>query len=116
MDAFRNEELLHSIFFFQRFLAMGRDRVMNLSTNAVTIEITLPFISAGRKDGDFPSTSIILIQSGELHGKDCRLQLVQTAVYTLIPMDIFLRGAIIGYGTHCSGKPCIVSGYSAAIP
>ena len=50
MDAFRNGELLHSIFFFQRFLAMGRDRVMNLSTNAVTIEITLPFISAGRKD------------------------------------------------------------------
>lgn len=52
MDAFRNGELLHSIFFFQCFLAMGRDRVMNLSTNAVTIEITLPFISAGRKDGE----------------------------------------------------------------
>ena len=52
MDAFRNGEFLHSIFLFQRFLAMGRDRVMNLSTNAVTIEITLPFISAGRKDGE----------------------------------------------------------------
>ena len=52
MDAFRNGELLHSIFFFQRFVPMGRDRVMNLSTNAVTIEITLPFISAGRKDGE----------------------------------------------------------------
>lgn len=51
MDAFRNGELLHSIFFFQRFLAMGRDRVMNLSTNAVTIEITLPFMSREEKTG-----------------------------------------------------------------
>lgn len=52
MDAFRNGELLHSIFFFQRFLAMGRDGVMNLSTNTVTVEMTLPFIPAGRKDGE----------------------------------------------------------------
>ena len=64
-----------------------------------------------------PATAfVIFVQPPELHIQNRCLQLVQTAVYTLLPMDIFLRGAIIGYGTHCSGKPCIVSGYSAAIP
>jgi len=52
MDTFCNGELLHSIFLFQRFLAMRWNGIMNLSRNTALGQITLQFIPAGRKDGE----------------------------------------------------------------
>ena len=51
MDTFCDGELLHSIFLFQRFLAMRWNGIMNLSRNTALGQITLQFIPAERKDG-----------------------------------------------------------------
>ena len=51
MDAFCNGELLHTIFLPQCFLAVGRNRVVDLGMDVVCCQVTLQFIPSGRKDG-----------------------------------------------------------------